>query len=62
MLSLQNVGMLSAVEFDHQPPVEADEIQKISPERRLPAEMIATLSQAAQTRPEATLLQRHRFA
>ena len=46
VLRLNVASVLESVDFDHQPPREADEVEIVAQDRRLPADMESALAQA----------------
>lgn len=54
------LGMLTPVDFDHQAPRKAHEIEIVATKRRLSPDMKALLPQTLQPRPELYLRLTHR--
>jgi hypothetical protein len=61
VLDLALICVLTSVELNDKPPIDAYEIQKVAAKRGLPTEMEAAFPESLQPGPQPTLLQRHRF-
>jgi hypothetical protein len=53
------IAMLEAIDLDSQPTREADEVEEVAPERRLPSEVEAALAERLEARPEHDLWLAH---
>ena len=62
MLGLPVVSVLESIDLDHDPPVNADEVEEVAAEGRLPPHMEPTGAQPLQPAPECDLWLAHRVA
>ncbi|HEX8232692.1 MAG TPA: hypothetical protein VF559_05015 [Caulobacteraceae bacterium] len=62
MFSVDILGVMSAVNFNDQPPAETDEVEVIPAKRGLPPEVNALRVQPLELQPQPDLLLRHLLA